>query len=107
MHSAIDELYNYIEELLDVSSITVNDKSIRIHDSEHPLDIPEASEECDFTSETPIRPEIGQRIEVFWPDDNQLYVGAVTSVIVDGMFVVTYDEKDVETLNMAKEKRRF
>lgn len=101
IQTAIDELDGYTEELIDVSCVaadgTIADK----------LEIQYASDECDFSSEQAMRPITGEHIEVFRPEDNQNYAGAVTSVTTDGMCVVTYDDDETETLKMAKETWRF
>lgn len=54
----------------------------------------------------PVTPSAGDRVEVFWSADNQLYSGEVT-MIHDGCHQMTYDEGDVELLNICEETWRF
>lgn len=53
--------------------------------------------------EQPMTPEAGAKIELFWPEDNQYYAGAITYVNDDGRCVVVYDDDETETFNMAHE----
>lgn len=54
-----------------------------------------------------MRPDIGTRVEIFWPDDNQYYAGAVTEIRNDGKWVIVYDDDEKEVLNMSRESWRF
>ena len=51
--------------------------------------------------------QLGERVEVFWPDDNTYYPGVVTEVTHGGQHVVLYDDSDVETLNFSNEVWRY
>lgn len=105
VQSAIDELDGYIDGMFEVTSgvnCKANTENIDQQSGVHP-----PSDDCDFTSEQPMRTEAGARIEVFWPEDHQYYAGAVTDVKDDGRFVVVYDDDETETSNMTEETWRF
>lgn len=47
------------------------------------------------------------RIEIYWPLDSSFYAGKATEITNEGKHVVTYDNDDVETLNILDESWRF
>jgi len=56
----------------------------------------------------PIQPEIGDRVEVYWPEDKTYYTGEVVAFNRSlNKFEVAYDDGDMENLNFAEEKWRF
>lgn len=60
--------------------------------------------DSDFTATEPnTSPEVGDRIDVFWPLDNQYYSGIVSSYDDDGKATINYDDSEIETLDMSKE----
>lgn len=98
VRSAIDELDEYVSELLEVFAECATPPS------DVPENIVESAEGVfDFSSEPPVRPDTGDRVEVFWPDGNQYYAGAVTKVCDDGEFVAVYEHDGKEVLNMSDE----
>ena len=51
-----------------------------------------------------LNPKVSDRIKVFWPDDEQFYVGTVSSFDPEsGLHTVNYDDGDTEDLVMSKE----
>ncbi|KAK3281459.1 hypothetical protein CYMTET_10752, partial [Cymbomonas tetramitiformis] len=45
---------------------------------------------------------VGMRLEVYWPMDEEWYVGEVTGV-EGGRAVVTYEDLEKETLNLSEQ----
>lgn len=86
---AIDELVNYIDDLIDALGRSVTDENSRRHEAKQSGDLAEPFEICHFTLEVLMRTEIGQCIDSFWPNDHQYYAGAVTTVSDDRMCAVT------------------
>ncbi|KAK3250907.1 hypothetical protein CYMTET_39741 [Cymbomonas tetramitiformis] len=54
------------------------------------------------TSTTP-KVTVGTRLEGFWEDDDEFYLGVMKSFNEDGTAHVVYDDGDEETLNLSKE----
>ena len=45
----------------------------------------------------------GTRLSVYWPDDDQYYPGTITNITKRGRFHISYDDGDVETVDLTKE----
>ena len=59
---------------------------------------------ADFSTESPyMELSVGDRVSVFWPDDNEYYPGVVQSANEDGLLNVHYDDGNSECLDMTKE----
>jgi hypothetical protein len=50
--------------------------------------------------------QVGTKLSVYWPKDDQYYPGTVTSINRRGFFKVTYDDGQEETLDLNKEVYR-
>lgn len=98
----IDELGSYIDDVLKV--ISPNDDK---NDGSYSPPTSNRESDCDFSPAQPTRPNTGDRVEVFWPDDNQYYSDSESDVQDDGKCLITYDDDDTETLNMDHETWRF
>lgn len=61
----------------------------------------------DFDDDSTTLPDIGDKIEVFWRDDNKYYPGKVDSIDADpGKFNIHDFENGTEALNLAEEHWR-
>lgn len=49
-------------------------------------------------------PQVGQRINVYWKDDDEFYPGLVAAALPDAKFRVEYDDGDVEELALEQER---
>ena len=64
--------------------------------------------DADFSAESStVVPGIRDRISVFWPLQNQSFIGTVHSEAEDGRLNVHYDDGDVECLNISNERWQF
>lgn len=52
-------------------------------------------------------PASGDCVKVFWPNDHILFPGIVENITENGSHLITYDEGDVETLDLNQEAWRF
>lgn len=51
---------------------------------------------------------IGDRVEILWPEDENFYTGTVASYSTDeNKFTINYDDGDKETINMTNETWKF
>ena len=48
-------------------------------------------------------PSSGDKIKVFWPLDSKYYHGTVSHIDESGQYKITYDDGDIELLNLAEE----
>lgn len=105
-----DQLTKSIDELISMpveinsndSSISENSNSIEKSTSENFDD----SDGFDQNDEPILAPSVGDRIEVFWPIDDQLYPCTVGSITDDRLHVINYDYGDNETLSFKDENWR-
>lgn len=101
----IQEAIDNVDISLDRALDDMNDTSIA--DGKH--DIPDTSEITEEVGPfiSPL-PSIGDKLEIYWPLENQYYPGHVASI--DGetqMFNINYDDGDQETVNLSDEVWRF
>lgn len=62
----------------------------------------------DFTDTRPNRiPELGARVQVYWPLDNTYYSGEIKSINEKGLCTVRYDDEEEEHLDMSNETWRY
>lgn len=60
--------------------------------------------DADFTTNEPnAAPTIGDRVSVFWPEDDIYYPGVIDSEAEDGRLNVTHDDGEQECVDMSKE----
>ena len=52
---------------------------------------------------------VGKRVQVWWPEDEEFYLGTVTAISAggDGKHTVTYDDGETENVYLAKETIRW
>ena len=48
--------------------------------------------------------QIGTKLSVYWPDDDKFYQGTITSITPSGLYHVSYDDGDLEELDLHKER---
>lgn len=111
--SAIQESMDTMDnELFHALSETENEPSEQLIDTV-PKDLDENIDDNDdislsMAADSTDNLGIGERVEVFWPDDNQFYTGTVTAFNPeDNTHQIDYDDGDIEKLDMAKEKWKF
>lgn len=68
------------------------------------LDCLEKKFDADFSCDADnISPGVGERVSIYWPDDDQYYPGMVHSAAGDGRLNVHYDDGEKECLDMNTE----
>ena len=101
----VDEVIECVAEKLDVDDVADNETS----------EVLVTNEDADFSgssksavaglcySSQPHRFNLGERLMVYWPDDDTNYAGTVKNLHRDGSVTVLYDDGQTERLNMDSE----
>ena len=108
----IDELDQVIDELLTKTGDEENDAALdrdcvesntpaTSHQSENDFAADFSSDKCN------VLPVVGDRISIYWSDDNEYYPGVIQSENNDGHLNVQYDDGDEKCLDMNNEKWKF
>lgn len=112
-HAVIDEpfarLVRDANAQLDLSIRELLDESSAPYEFANLTNIQEASPcfDAEYSDESnPAVPRSGDRIEVYWPTDNQFYPGTVNSAS-DGKHTVNYDDCDIENLTMTNDTGQY
>lgn len=84
-----------------------SDNNVQSEDNNHQhstgdFDMDSDSEQL-YTAEDNQLPETGERVEIFWPLENQFFSGTIGNVHEDGTRDVHYDDDDFEVLNLDTE----
>ena len=107
LQEAIDMLQESIDDI-----VHENDLNIERSDDVPATVESETSRDPENVTDTPERLgeplKIGDRIEVYWPDDEKYCPGVISSYSEENeLHEVLYDDEEVEQLNMRKEYWRF
>lgn len=52
-------------------------------------------------------PQVGDRVDCYWPVDNAYYPSIATEIIDDVDRVIVYDDSDIEMLNLENDQLKF
>lgn len=101
---AIDELDALIDKIVDVHESS-HDKSPK-HDRSLNDSTEVDRDVCYFSGEPAMRPNMGERVEAYWPLDDVYYASEKTAINEEGRCVILYDDNEQETFNMSNESWR-
>ena len=112
IQDSIDQLdFNLVEmtsgesdsDVISKDSEIDNDVNVTVNVIEDDFDVNnEPPDDFDGSNNGPL-PTIGDRIAIYWPQDDKHYPGTVHSVNDDNTRVIHYDDDDIETLNLINE----
>lgn len=104
-----DHLDSSIEEMLDENIFCDDKNTSDAMDNSSKINEGEDEAPSNFgENDNAVLPDVGDSIEVFWPIDNQYYIGTVAEISDENVYTVHYDDSDIEHLpDMSKENWRF
>lgn len=106
IQESIDELQNALQ--IEIDEIPNDQKQGTIGNDQAPEDN-ESDHEVN-ASDDPMspKPNIGDSVEVYWPQDKTYYPGNIDTISDDGLYTIAYDDGDVENdLNFDNELWRY